>query len=340
MTRVWFNKTFSSLAAALRLIRQGDTQNEYQLICSNTNPNAPAFLAADEHFIEPKGLLGQEYVDWCLQFCSEQNIAIFVPGKEASTIASLHAEFAAIGTRVLSTASEETLRLINDKGRFCQSLNLPLAPPAEFRMAQNLTQFDAAFEELRGRHDKLCIKPSSSVFGLGFSVLDEKRSSAELLLEGVSYHINLQDLRRGLGEMGEFKKILLMEFLPGHEYSVDCVADKGRLITAVPRRKSLVSGRGQTIDLREDILTSVEQLARDYQLNGFFNAQFRERKEGLGILEINARLSGGVAMACLAGPNLPYIGIAGFDQGFEKIHIPPIRNGIRVTEMAYATELV
>jgi carbamoylphosphate synthase large subunit len=170
-------------------------------------------------------------------------------------------------------------------------------------------------------------------------VLDEKRSCAELLLEGVPYHINLQDLRRGLAQLGEFKKILVMEYLPGHEYSVDCVADKGRLITAIPRRKSLLSGRGQTIDQREDIIQSVTQLAADYQLNGFFNAQFRERKHGLGLLEINARLSGGVAMACLAGPNLPYIGIAGFDRGFDKLSIPPIRNGIRVTELAHATEL-
>jgi carbamoylphosphate synthase large subunit len=82
-------------------------------------------------------------------------------------------------------------------------------------------------------------------------------------------------------------------------------------------------------------------LATDYQLNGFFNAQFRERKHGgLGLLEINARLSGGVAMACLAGPNLPYLGIAGFDQGYASLEIPAIRNGIRVGEMAYATELV
>ncbi|HEY6530281.1 MAG TPA: ATP-grasp domain-containing protein [Cellvibrionaceae bacterium] len=339
MTRVWFNKTFSSLAAALRLIRQGDTQNEYQLICSNTNAHAPAFLAADEPYVEPKGLLGEEYAAWCLEFCQTHKIAIFVPGKEASVMARMHAQFAAIGTRVLSTASEENLRLINDKGRFCQSLNLPLAPPAEFRVAHTLAEFDAAYDELRGRHAKLCIKPSSSVFGLGFSVLDEKRSCAELLLEGVPYHINLHDLRRGLAQLGQFKKILVMEYLPGHEYSVDCVADNGRLITAIPRRKSLLSGRGQTIDLREDILQSVTQLAADYQLNGFFNAQFRERKQGLGLLEINARLSGGVAMACLAGPNLPYIGITGFDRGFDKLSIPPIRNGIRVTELAHATEL-
>ena len=78
-----------------------------------------------------------------------------------------------VGTRVLSTASSDNLRLINDKARFCQSLDLPLAPAAEFRAVETLAEFDAAFDELRSRHDKLCIKPSSSVFGLGFAVLDE-----------------------------------------------------------------------------------------------------------------------------------------------------------------------
>lgn len=340
MTRVWFNKTFSSLAAALRLIREGDTCGNYHLVCSNTNPRAPAFLAADQAVIEPSGLLGQEYLDWCLTFCQQHAIDIFVPGKEATLMSGAKADFAAVGTRVLATATPETLRLINDKGRFYESLDLPLAPPAEFRRVETLAQFDAAYDELRGRHAKLCIKPTSSVYGLGFSVLDEVRSTAELLLEGIPYHVNVADLRRGFAAMGQFRTMLVMEFLPGHEYSVDCVADEGRLICAIPRRKSLASGRGQSIDLRDDILQSVAKLAADYRLNGFFNAQFRERKEGLGLLEINARLSGGVAMACLAGPNLPYLGVAGFDRGFAQVAVPPIRNGMRMTEVAYAKELV
>ncbi|UUZ56583.1 hypothetical protein LP419_16630 [Massilia sp. H-1] len=49
-------------------------------------------------------------------------------------------------------------------------------------MFDNLEQFDAAYAELRQRHPKLCVKPSKSVFGLGFSILDEERSSAALLI--------------------------------------------------------------------------------------------------------------------------------------------------------------
>ena len=70
-----------------------------------------------------------------------------------------------------------------------------------------------------------------------------------------------------------------------------------------------------------------------------FNIQFREGANGLALLEINPRMSGGIGMACAAGPNLPYIALAGFDQGYDTVAIPAIREGMRVAEAAYPVEL-
>ena len=339
MRRVWFNKTFSSVAAAIRLIREEDVVGDYHIVCSNTHPHAPAFLVAHESVIEPVGLKGAAYLDWCLHFCNENGIDIFVPGKEARLISAAHEQFAMRGTRVLSVASPEVLDLLHDKARFYQMVDLKRAPPADFRVVENQAQFDAAYRELRESHAKLCIKPSVSVYGLGFSVIDEARCSAQLLLEGIQYHIGLDDLRRGFAAMQSFRPMLLMEYLDGHEYSVDCVGDHGRLVCAIPRKKSNVVGQGQVIDLREDILQSTKQLTATYRLNGVFNVQFREGKNGLGLLEINPRMSGGIAMACLGGPNLPYLALVGFDRGFDGLQIPAIRAGLRVAELPRAIAL-
>ena len=46
--KVWFNKTFSSVQNALRLIRQGDKEQAYTLVASSPNPHALVRLAADE----------------------------------------------------------------------------------------------------------------------------------------------------------------------------------------------------------------------------------------------------------------------------------------------------
>lgn len=339
MQNVWFNNTFSSITAALHLIRSADISGQYHIICSNTQEHALASCAAHAYFQEPPGLQADAYLDWCLNFCRQHHVAIFIPGKQAALINEQREQFLAQGTRVLSVANSAVLHLLHDKARFYQEVQLPMAPPAEFRVVENLDQFDAAWAELRPRHDKLCIKPSSSVYGLGFAVIDEERDSAQLLLAGVQYHVGLQELRQGLQQMGKFRTMLLMEYLPGHEYSVDCVGDAGRLICAVARKKPMAPRHGQLIDDHPQILAACESLCQQYQLSGNFNVQFRDGVDGLRLLEINPRMSGGIAMACVAGPNLPYLALAGFDRGFASLAVPPVRYGIRVAEWSQAVEL-
>jgi carbamoylphosphate synthase large subunit len=337
--RVWFNRTFSSVYAAIGLIREADLEGRFHLIYSNANPHAAAARVAHQFFVEPTGLDNEEYIDWCLAFCREHQVDIFIPGRLSTELASAHARFEAQGTRVLSAATREQLDLIHDKARFYATTDLAAAPVAEFRVFENIAQFDAGYAELRARHPKLCVKPSRSVYGLGFAILDEERSSAALLLAGAQYHIGLDDMRRGLAELGDCRTMLLMAYLDGVEYSVDCVGDQGRLVAAVARKKPMQAGRGQLIDMRDDILQASAELARIHGLNGAFNVQFREGDGKLHLLEINPRMSGGIGMACVAGPNLPWIALLGFADGFDKVPVPPVRNGIRVAELSAPAEL-
>jgi carbamoylphosphate synthase large subunit len=336
--RVWFNRTFSSVYAAIKLIRDADLERRFFLIYSNPTAHVAAAGAADAFHHEPTGLSTEAYIDWCVDFCREHKVDIFVPGKASTALAGQHARFTAIGVRVMSTASPAALELIHDKARFYAEADVPEAPVAEFRTFEDLAAFDAAWAELRPRHDKLCVKPSHSVFGLGFSILEEHKSSAALLIAGVQYHIGFDDFRRGLAEMGSCRTMLLMEYLDGHEFSVDCVGNDGELVAAVVRKKPH-SGPGQTIDQRSDILDATAALTRAHGLNGLFNVQFREGGGKLRLLEINPRMSGGIGMACVAGPNLPYIAVCGFADGFRNVAVPPVRDGIRVADLGLAGEL-
>lgn len=339
VTRVWFNRTFSSVHSVIGLIRAADPAGRFHVIYSNANPHTVAAQAAHQFRQEPSGMAAADYLDWCLDFCREQRVDIFVPGKEAAAIGAARARFEAQGTRVLGVAPREALELLHDKAAFYAGVALPLAPPPECIEFTDVAGFDAAYARLRARHATLCVKPSRSVYGLGFSVLDETRSSTQLLLAGVAYHIGLDDFRRGLAQMDGCRSMLLMEYLDGHEYSVDCAGDHGRLVCAVARRKPLLAGHGQLIDARRDIVDACATLAESYGLNGIFNIQFRERDDKLRLLEINPRPSGGIGMACLAGPNLPDIALRGFADGYHTVTPPPIRDGLRVGEINLATVL-
>ncbi|MBQ5946894.1 ATP-grasp domain-containing protein [Massilia sp. ST3] len=337
--RVWYNRTFSSVYAAIELIRKADADGRFTLIHSNPNRHAPAGRLAHAFYGEPTGLDTDAYVDWCLGFCREHAIDIFVPGREATALAAEHARFADAGTRVLSAASQASLQLLHDKARFYCETDLPQAPVADFRRFETLEEFDEAYRQLRPRHAKLCVKPTHSIYGLGFALIDEERNSAELLLAGAEYQVGHEDLRRGLAALGSFRGMLLMEYLDGPEYSVDCVGDEGRLVCAVVRRKLSGAGNGQLIDQRADILDATARLAARHRLNGVFNVQFREGGGRPRLLEINPRMSGGIGMACVAGPNLPYLALRGFADGFDTLEVPEVRNGIRVAEIAQAVEL-
>ena len=337
--RVWFNRTFSSVYTAVKLIREADTAGRFTLIYSNPSRRTPTARLAHEFHYEPTKMAPEAYVEWCLAFCREQRIDIFIPGREATVLAAHGERFLAAGTRVLNTASPAQLQLIHDKAGFYAETQLPQAPVAEFRPFDTVEGFDAAWAELRPRHRRLCLKPANSIYGLGFALIDEARSSAALLLAGIQYSIGYDDLRRGLAELGSFRTMLLMEFLDGDEYSVDCVGDQGRLVTAVVRRKLPGNGSGQLIDMRPEILEATAKLAADYGLSGMFNVQFRDADGKPRLLEINPRMSGGISMACAAGPNLPWIALKGFADGFDTVEVPEVRNGMRVAEVSEAVEL-
>jgi hypothetical protein len=329
--RIWFNKTFSTISSVFRNLHQSMPAGEVQIVCTHTHASASAFLAADESYIEPAELVGQDYLAWCLSFCQRYNIDLFWPGKEAALISKNHDLFNSNGIAVMSVADFETLTLLHNKADFYADLTADVALSMDFIAVNDGDAFDRAVESLSAKHAKVCVKPAKSVYGLGFRILDTQRDTITLLLKGVEYQVPLQELRQGMQNTPQFETLLVMEHLEGHEWSVDCAGKQGELLCAVQRKKSLFPGHGQTIDNNPVIADMVERLTAHYRLNGLFNIQFKEGVNGPRLLEINPRPSGGFGMACLSGANLARIALQGFKgEPFEK---PAICYGLRVTEI-------
>ena len=339
--RVWFNKGFSSLHAPLRLLRQGAAADgkAVTLLASGAHPQALVALAADHYWTEPAGLALPAYVDWCLEMCRQHAVDVLVPSKAVQALVADSARFAAQGTRLLAAGDGATLALLEDKARFYATVDCPPAPAPESITVQTLAEFDAAYAALATRHAQLCIKPAVGVYGIGFRRIRTDVSAMDVLLRGMDYQIDLPTLRFMLGQVPSWAPLLVMEYLPGAEYSVDCLADAGVLRCAVARRKGVAAGQGQCIDMRADLQDACARIVAQFGLNAYLNIQFRDGVHGPGLLEVNARMSGGIAMACLAGPNLPWLGLQGFANGYAGLDIGPIADGLRVGEVNQATVL-
>ena len=60
---VYFNKNFSVTSAQIDGLRAA---GQFATLASHSDPTSAMLHAADRAIIEPKGLLGQDYVDWLL----------------------------------------------------------------------------------------------------------------------------------------------------------------------------------------------------------------------------------------------------------------------------------
>jgi len=328
--RVWFNRHFELIYRVLQLIRQGDVDRRFTLLCTHKAAHFVGYAAAHEYAVEPAGLSTPDYVAWCLDFARAQRVDVFVPAFEAAALVSAGDLFAAQGTRLLTVADARTLPRLHDKAWVYGQMEqrVPLAAHQLLHHGDGLVP---AAEALWSQELEACIKPTVSIYGRGFHRL-----------------LRPQDTRRSLrglwptewiqryAPQGDCAPQLVLEYLPGHEYSVDCIGDAGRLVTGVVRKKAITSNT-QLLDDNPALLAHAAQLVAQFRLSGLVNIQFKTDRLGQPkLLEINPRASGGVAMSCLSGVNLPYLALCGALDGYLGLQIPEPRLGLRVTEVGTA----
>lgn len=108
--------------------------------------------------------------------------------------------------------------------------------------------------------------------------------------------------------------LILCEYLPGDEYTVDCFSDlSGRLLFFNVRIRGSIK-RGTAIGTRpvdEPVIRGyVEQIARTLRIEGPWFAQFKKNAQGEPVLmEINARVGGSMTMTRLCGVNIPLMSV-------------------------------
>ncbi len=107
-----------------------------------------------------------------------------------------------------------------------------------------------------------------------------------------------------------FPELIIMEYLPGEEYSVDVLADNGRFISAIPRSrdhiKMGISFVGTAVRDKE-IIDYSERIVEGLKLNGNIGLQFKRDNNGIPkIIESNPRVQGTIVLCTAAGENMVY----------------------------------
>lgn len=331
---VWFNKSFSPTLHQIRALR-----GHARTLASHTSADSIMLLEADEAFLEPKGLMGDDYVAYCLDLCRERGVNVLIPHKEMLVLAGRQQEFEAAGVQLVVAGEPATLDLLDDKARFGATLPPHIGRVPETVTVQTWPQMRAAIDDLRTRHKGVCVKPARGIYGFGFRVLT-REPELKRFLDGDLYVMSEGQAEALFAPQPELPPLLVMELLPGVERSVDCVAWRGELAGAVVRKKVGGLGNVQELEDHPELLGVARALTAHYGLSGLFNIQFKEDLHGRPVvLEINPRASGGLRTSLASGLNFPLAAVQLALGQIRPDQVAPGRTGLRLTELKDVVEL-
>jgi carbamoyl-phosphate synthase large subunit len=255
------------------------------------------------------------FAESVLAICREKKIRLVLPlvTRELVPLAMHKEVFEKAGVKI-PVSSVASLEIANNKSRLYQFLQWRSIDVPEFRVVETIEQFTTAVRELGYPEKPVCFKPSVSNGSRGFRILSEQMNELDLLFnyKPESTYMTLDTAKRILSA-GTFPELLVSEWLPGDEFSVDCLANDGEARLVIPRlRKKMIGGisvEGEFIKA-EELIRYCSTIIRELQLHGNIGIQVKKSDQGhFRILEINPRVQGSIAAAVGAGVNLPVLAV-------------------------------
>lgn len=286
-------------------------EREIRIIGADMNPNAAGKGLTDAFYPIPKAA-DPSFIDVVLNICLKEKVDIIVPivTRELAAFAANRERFARHGILV-SAMSSEQLYIVNDKGRLLDSLREHGLPTARYRMVHNTEELFEAIDSMGYPNEPVCLKITNGNGSRGIRMLDlPERDYDRFFSEKPDSHYISYEYLRHIFTGRTIPEMMVMELLPGSEYSVDVIAESGRILAMVCRRGIKVVSSIQVecvIEHNEAVESLCADVIRTLDLTGQFGFDLKCAADGTPhVLEINPRLTAGIVACAAAGCNLPY----------------------------------
>lgn len=329
---VWFNRGLSQTVHLIKGIRQSLQQGEeMRFICTHISADAAVAEVADKFEIEPTGSAAA-YVEWALEFAKREKVDVLIPHSYTIALSAACDQFAAFGCRVIVAGDAATISLLKSKSelydvvREAGSLDIEIPP---YTLAADLEQVMSALRAYKERFNTLCFKPVKGLGGHGFRIVSDLGDTYPHAHNGDFKPMTMADTEDYLFGESPLPEMMVMPYLNGPEYSVDCLAADGVLVKAVTRVK-FPGGIEELLDDCPDLIAQSAKLTELLGLTGLYNVQFLEADDGTRfLLEINARMAGGIHWGIFTDVLLPYWAIRLAAGTATAADIPEPKTGIR-----------
>ncbi|MGQ9811727.1 MAG: ATP-grasp domain-containing protein [bacterium] len=284
-----------------------------KIIACDMRDNVVGKYLADEFFVVPPAE-NPAFAETLMQIAIEKKVDVILPQVtlELLPLAEAVQEFQRRGINI-AVSSSTTIARANDKWLLLKAAEACKVPFPRTMLTRSKKELIEAVEILGYPQLKVAVKPRISHGMRGFRIISAKTWDVTRFLKEKpeSVEISLKDLV-GILENGKWPELLIQEFLPGPEYTVDAFCGK-TMAVAIPRlREEIRSGiTFQTrVELRPDLQEYVLRLAEELDLRYAFGFQFKLDSNGVPkVIECNPRVQGTMVTAVFAGYNVIWFAV-------------------------------
>lgn len=251
-----------------------------------------------------------------LEICSREKVDVVMPlvTKELELFSENSDLFAEKGIRV-AVAENDSLHIANNKGLLFNAMKKNGMSVPRFYLASDFPGVSTAIDELGYPDVPVVVKPVFGNGSRGTRILPAKESMWDEFFNNKPnpYYMSKGELISVLAEKPMIPEMMIMEYLPGTEYSVDILADHGKSKYLVCRKGlNVVSSIMVDSVIVEDtkIAETCRKVVELLGLDGNIGFDMKENSTGDAmVMEINPRLTAGVVACAAAGVNMPYLRI-------------------------------
>ncbi len=317
-SKIWFMEGLSSQKDIIQGIK-AFTQNHkinITIFASHRHERNEILSVADYSFLEPDD--AEKRLQFIIETVQQYGIDHIHTGRNCYWFEENRGAIEASGATLTTGAGgTDWLSLADEKVSFAQFMEqhcLPVVPSLRVSTPAELQAYLAT----PPFHDTpVCVKPVTGIYGMGFWRFDDNAAPMDVFNHPEKRIVHPQQYLAAVSASEEFPPLVLMPYLPGPEYSVDILADKGDVLAAVGRRKE---GAIQHLVNEGEAVALACACARTMKADGLVNVQTRNDKNGTPLLlETNMRPSGGIGYTLHSGVNLPGL-FAAFKLGLMTKH--------------------
>lgn len=256
------------------------------------------------------------YINRLLEICALESVDVLMPfmSTELSCLLKRRSEFEAIGTKV-SVSSGKAIEISNNKLALYEFMKERGLEPPKFCAVRDIDDLKNAFHYIGYPQKAVCIKATESSGSRGIRIVNPALSRFDILFHEKpnSFFISYEELVQILSEKEKMPEMLAMEYLPGMEYSVDLLADNGKVVymagretnvnfASIPQEATLVKNQ-EAYEISKVVIEAL-------QLDGNADLDFKFDEYGHPVLmEINPRIAATLQIFAKGGLNLPYLRI-------------------------------